>query len=53
MVIDSHVTGEPLSRVLAARELLRLERRIARAAEALKLLHTHRERLLALIGGRT
>ena len=45
------VGGGALSRVEAAKELLRLERRIARAEEALKLLETHRERLLALIGG--
>ena len=52
MVIESNVTGEPLSRVMAAKELLRLERRIARAEEALRILAAHRERLLGLIGGK-
>ena len=52
MVIESHMTGEPLSRGLAAKELLRLERRIARAEEMLRVLETHRKRLLALIGDR-
>jgi len=51
MVIESHVTGEALSRVMAVKELLRLERRIERAEAALQLLKGHRERLLALIGG--
>ena len=51
MVIESKVTGEALSRVMAAKELLRLERRIERAENALQLLKAHRERLLVLIGG--
>ena len=51
MVIESHVTGEPLSRVMAIKELLRLERRIERQEATLRLLATHRERLLKLIGG--
>ena len=51
MVIESLVTGEPLSRVMAVKELLNLERRIARAENALRLLLAHRERLLGLIGG--
>ena len=51
MVIESLVTGEPLSRVMAVKELLNLERRIARAENALRLLLVHRERLLGLIGG--
>ena len=51
MVIESKVTGEVLSRVMAAKELLRLERRIERAENALQLLRAHRERLLTLIGG--
>ena len=51
MVIESNVTGEALSRVMAAKELLRLERRIARAEVTLRILETHRERLLGLIGG--
>lgn len=38
-----------LSRVEAVRELLRLERRVARAEAALRLLLAHRERLLARI----
>lgn len=42
---------ETVSRVAVARELLRLERRIARVETALRILQTHRERLLALIGG--
>ena len=52
--VDSIVVVEPtdaaLSRVAAARELLRLERRIARAEQALKVLLAHREALLAAIG---
>ena len=40
-----------VGRVAAARELLRLERRIARHEEALRVLKIHRERLLGLIGG--
>ena len=40
----------PLSRVEAARELLRLEKRIWRAESTLRLLMAHRERLLAVIG---
>ena len=52
--VDSIVVVEPtdaaLSRVAAARELLRLERRIARAEQALKVLLAHRETLLAAIG---
>ena len=51
LVIESKVTGEALSRVMAAKELLRLERRIERAENALRVLQMHRERLLALIGG--
>ena len=42
---------EALTRVAAARELLRLERKIARAENALKILLAHRERLLTVIGG--
>ena len=41
---------ESLSRVQAARDLLRLERRIARAENALRLLLAHRDRLLIVIG---
>ena len=41
------------SRVAAAKELLRLERRVERAENALQLLRAHRERLLTLIGGGT
>ena len=52
MVIESNVTGEALSRVMAAKELLRLERRIVRAEESLRILEAHRERLLGLIGGK-
>ena len=52
--LDSREAVEPtdaaLSRVAAARELLRLERRIARAENALKILLAHRETLLAAIG---
>lgn len=44
------VPPESISRVTAVRELLRLERRIARAEHALRLLLGHRERLLRLIG---
>ena len=51
LVIESKVTGEALSRVMAAKELLRLERRIERAENALRVLQTHRGRLLTLIGG--
>ena len=51
MVIESLVTGEPLSRVMAVKELLNLERRIARAENALRLLLVHRERLLRLNAG--
>ena len=47
-VIESEV---PLSRVMAIKELLRLERRIERQEATLRLLATHRERLLKLIGG--
>ena len=53
--VDSFVAVEPtdaaLSRVAAARELLRLERKIARAEGTLKILVAHRENLLAVIGG--
>ena len=42
---------ESLSRVQAAKELLRLERRIVRAEEALHLFKLHRDRLLLLIRG--
>jgi hypothetical protein len=41
----------PGGRVQAARELLRLERRIARQEEALRVLRAHRDRLLTLISG--
>ena len=47
-VIESEV---PLSRIMAIKELLRLERRIERQEATLRLLATHRERLLRLIGG--
>ncbi|MBI3937160.1 MAG: hypothetical protein HY323_09300 [Betaproteobacteria bacterium] len=40
---------ESLSRVTAARDLLRLERRIARVEAALRLLLAHRERLVRLL----
>lgn len=49
--IESKVTGEAPSRVMAAKELLRLERRIERGENALQLLKAHRERLLGLISG--
>ena len=45
------LTDAAVSRVAAARELLRLERKIARAEGTLKILVAHRENLLAVIGG--
>ena len=50
-VIHSLAHHEALGRVMAAKELLRLERRIARAEDALRVLKAHRERLIGLIGG--
>lgn len=47
---EQAMTGESLGRVGAAKELLRLERRIERAEQVLTVLRIHRERLLGLIG---
>lgn len=46
---ESTAPTEALNRVAAVQDLLRLERRIARMDNALRILHAHRESLVALI----